>query len=337
MMLESRKDCFDHEVYMLDQKKGTKGYRYKVFGLYITSDILLPELLTAIDSPTTPEVKISLGKVPIEITGAVEKNKSYQTARNQFLFQVPGVGRYYVTNGNSIVVEPAEQAKETSLRLFLLGTALGSLLMQRGILPIHGSAVVINGCCVIFTGISGAGKSTLLAAFRKRGYSFLTDDVAAVTIDAEGTAWVQSAYPQQKLWRDSAETIGVNTASLIPFYRGISKDKFAVPVYKGFWRTPAPLVAIYEIVAERRLNVNLRHLSGVDKLLVLLSHTYRPWLINGLGIKAVHFKQCVAVAGQVDVSRLTRPGGVFCLEEQVPLVQRDLACLLAGRVENTKL
>lgn len=317
---------------MTNQKKSFRRYRYKVFGLDIASDILLPELLTADDTPESPDVIISFGKVPADITDAIEKTKSYQTSKNQFLFQVPGVGRYYVTNGNCILVEPDEQAKETSVRLFLLGTAFGSLLMQRGILPIHGSAVVINGFCVIITGVSGAGKSTLLAAFRERGYSFLTDDVAAVTVDADGVARVYSAYPQQKLWRDSAETMGVDTASLTPFYSGYNKDKYAVPVHKGFWKSPVPLIAVYELGAERCRDVALRPLSGVDKLEVLMSHTYRPWLIDGLGLKESHFKQCVAVARQVSVSRLTRPEGVFSLEEQVRIVQQDLARLLAGMV-----
>lgn len=331
MLLENRKNHSSHEEQLDKSGKSFRRYRYKVFGLHIASDILLPELLTAVDTPEPPEVVISFGKVPADITGAIEKTKSYQTAKNQFLFQVPGVGRYYVTNGNCVIVEPAEQAKEHSVRLFLLGTAFGSLLMQRGILPIHGSAVIANGHCVIFTGVSGAGKSTLLAALRERGYSFLTDDVAAVAVDADGVAWVHSAYPQQKLWRDSAETMGVDTASLTPFYSGNNKDKFAVPVHKGFWQSPAPLVAVYELGAERCRDVTVRPLSGVDKLAVLMSHTYRPWLIDGLGLKAAHFKQCAAVARQVAVSRLTRPEGVFSLEEQVRLVQQDLARLLADR------
>jgi len=301
------------------------SYRYKVFGLHITSDLLLPELLTPIDPPDTPDVSISFGKVPVDITIAVKKTESCQMAKNQFLLRVPGVGCYYVTNGNCIIVEPADQAKEVFVRLFLLGTAFGALLMQRGILPIHGSAMVINGCCVIFTGVSGAGKSTLLAAFRKRGYSFLTDDVAAVTVDADGIAWVHSAYPQQKLWRDSAETMGVDIDSLTPFYIGINKDKFAVPVYKGFWQSPVPLVAVYELEVEKCRNVTIRPLAGMDKLAVLMSHTYRPWLIDGLGLKAAHFKQCVSLARQVTVSRLTRPEGIFSVDGQVRLVEQDLA------------
>lgn len=300
------------------------NYRYKVFGLHVASDILLPELLTAIDPPDMPEVNISLGKVPADISGALEKTASFQAAKDQFLFRVTGVGCYYATNGNSIIVEPAGQAKEISVRLFLLGTTFGALLMQRGILPIHGSAVVVKGCCVIFTGVSGAGKSTMLAAFRKSGYPFLTDDVAAVTVDADGVAWVHSSYPQQKLWGDSAEAMDVDTASLTPFYTGKDKDKFAVPAHEEFWQAPVPLAAVYELEVEGHRDVIVRPLAGMDKLAVLMSHTYRPWLVDVLDIKAAHFKQCVAVARRVAVSKLARPEGMFFLEEQVRLVEQDL-------------
>ncbi|GBF33823.1 serine kinase of the HPr protein [Desulfocucumis palustris] len=332
MPLENQKNYYSHECRHNESGKSLGRYRYKVFGLHVASDILLPELLMAVNTHEPPEAIISIGGVPAGIADAIEKTESYQVSKNHFLFKVSGVGCYYVTNGNRIVVEPAEQAEEISVRLFLLGTAFGSLLMQRGMLPIHGSAVVSNSCCVVFTGVSGAGKSTLLAAFRERGYSFLTDDVAAVSVDADGVARGLSAYPQQKLWRDSADTIGIDTASLTPFYSRLNRDKFAVPVHKGFWQSSAPLVAIYEIGAEMCRNVTLKPLSGMDKLAVLISHTYRPWLIDGLGLKAAHLKLCVAIARQVAVSRLTRPEGVFSLEEQVHVVQQDMTRLFAGRM-----
>lgn len=331
MLLENRKNDTSQEDMHSKSEIDHGRYCYKVFGLHITSDILLPELLTTLNRPGMPEVNIVLGKVPTEITDPIEKEDGYQVAKNQFLLRVAGVGCYYVTNGNCIIVEPMEEGEERLVRIFLLGTAFGALLIQRGILPIHGSAVVVDGGCMIFTGVSGAGKSTLLAAFRERGYSFLTDDVAAVTVDENGVPWVHAAYPQQKLWRDSAENIGVDTASLIPFYSGMDRDKFAVPIHKGFLSSPMPLVAVYELEAERCRDVTLKPLTGMDKLAVLMSHTYRPWLFEGLCLKAAHFRQCVSVAKEITVSCLTRPVGEFSLEEQVRLVLQDLKSVRADR------
>ena len=329
MLTESQKSYFYEEICKQSGKNRFRYY-YKVFGLHIGSDMLLAELLTA-DPSDIPEVIIRIGEVPTDIPNAIKKNESFQVAKNQFLFHIPGVGRYYVANGNCILIEPAERADERFLRIFLLGTAFGALLMQRGILPLHGSAVVVNGGCVIFTGVSGAGKSTLLAAFRERGYAFLTDDVAAVTLDESGVAWVHPAYPQQKLWRDTMDNMGVNTDVFSPFFTEINKDKFAVPAKKGFHPSPAPLVAVYELETDGRRDVILNHYSNIDKLAVLMRHTYRSWLIDGLGLKELHFIHCAAVANQIAVSRLIRPEGVFSLDEQVRLVQQDLARLLPGK------
>ncbi|MEG8053162.1 hypothetical protein QP185_07710 [Sphingomonas aerolata] len=53
---------------------------------------------------------------------------------------------------------------------YLLGTALGALLHQRALLPLHCNAIVHDGKAFLFCGDSGAGKSTLAAVFEARGY-----------------------------------------------------------------------------------------------------------------------------------------------------------------------
>lgn len=87
-------------------------------------------------------------------------------------------------HGKRIVVCPQPGADEKKVRLFILGTCMAVIMMQRGILPLHGSAVVIDGWAYAFVGHSGAGKSTLSAALASRGYPLLTDDVVALTWDA---------------------------------------------------------------------------------------------------------------------------------------------------------
>lgn len=302
----------------------TNKHHYQVFGLHVVSDILLPELIAAVDPLAEPQVSITLYRVPDFIADPVLNTEACQAAKGQFLLRVPGVAGYYVAGGEKIIVEPAQQAREHSVRLFLLGTSFGALLMQRGILPLHGSAVLANGRAVVFTGVSGAGKSSLLAAFRKKGYPFLTDDVVAVSVDPDGIAWISPSYPQQKLWRDSTKAIGVETVSLTPFYTVEDHEKFAVPAPQGFWQLPVPLDAVYEIQVGSHREVALQALHGADKLAVLLSHTYRPWLIDGLGLKEAHFKLCAAAADKVAVSQLTRPAEIFSLDEQVRRIEQDL-------------
>ena len=59
---------------------------------------------------------------------------------------------------------------------------MGAILMQRKILPLHGSAIAIDGKAYAIVGDSGAGKSTLASAFLNKGYQLLSDDVIAVSL-----------------------------------------------------------------------------------------------------------------------------------------------------------
>lgn len=149
---------------------------FRVFGLTVASEFPLPELPLAWGPAS---VHIRYGKTPEELENALLRQKYCQAGPDQMLLNVPNVGRFHVRNGTCITIEPVVVADKINIRLFLLGTAFGALMMQRGILPVHGSSIVLDGCGIIFTGASGVGKSSLLAAFRQQGASFLSDDVAA--------------------------------------------------------------------------------------------------------------------------------------------------------------
>lgn len=291
----------------------------RAFGLTVTSEIMLPELPLAHGNA---DVCIRYGKTPVELDNALFRQENCQAGPAQLLLNIPDAGRFHVKNGNSIIVEPVAAADEKTIRLFLLGTAFGALLMQRGILPIHGSAIALDGRGIIFTGASGAGKSSLLAAFRQQGAKFLTDDVTAVSIDADGTPWLNPAYPQQKLWRDSAEAIGLNLdgyTRVLP-----DMDKYALPSASGFCSTAVPLFAICELQPKPCSDVSIHPLDKGDTLSILIQNTYRPWLVRGLGLKVHHFKQCTELCARIRGLRLIRTSGIFSLAEQVRLVRAHL-------------
>jgi hypothetical protein len=310
---------------ILDSQKHALLYRYRAFGLNIESEVFLPELEAG---EGIPDARIVLGETPGEIPEAVVKRERYQSAPGKFLLKVPQVGAYCVTGGEQIIVEPDPSAEAAEVRLFLLGTALGVLLMQRSVLPIHGSALAFGKQGVIFTGLSGAGKSTLLSAFRKRGVTFLTDDITGVTTDEQGMPWIQSGYPQQKLWRDSMECMGLDVTGCSKIMSKL--DKFAIAANKEFCRTPARLAVICELRMENRPGVALIRLAGPDKLAVLLRHTYRQSLLAGLGLKEDNFTRCAEVAKQIAVYRMLRPAEGFTVAEQTRFVEEMMTELVVG-------
>ncbi|HEY0729444.1 MAG TPA: hypothetical protein VGD38_15295, partial [Pyrinomonadaceae bacterium] len=56
---------------------------------------------------------------------------------------------------------------------YLLGPVMGFVLLLRGLVSLHASAIVVDGAAIALVGPAGAGKSTTAAAFSARGFSVL--------------------------------------------------------------------------------------------------------------------------------------------------------------------
>jgi hypothetical protein len=293
----------------------TNRYYYRVFGLTVASEYELPELET-IAPLERPDVRIILGQTPSELAGATVCRPHLQIAPQSLLLKVRVAGVFWVQDGNEIIVNPLPEAPSETIRLFLLGSAFGALLHQRGILPIHGSALVYRGQALILTGVTGAGKSTLAAALVRKGCKLLTDDVAAVTFDSAGTPWVQPAYPQQKLWRDSATAMALATGRLIRVMADM--EKYAVPAIGRYHAEPAALTTVFQLikpVGDEAAMLGLETVQGVDKLSLILHNVYRPRFVNGLGLQGEHLQRCFKLAEKVKTARVHRTMDLGKLEE----------------------
>jgi len=113
-----------------------------------------------------------------------------------------GVVRVSVRSGTTILFQPLGQ-DQARLRLFLLGSAMGALLAQRGKLVLHAGCVAMGERALAVAGNSGAGKSTTTAALVQRGCTLLSDDLVAVS---QGR--VCSGYPFLRLWPQSFNLLG---------------------------------------------------------------------------------------------------------------------------------
>ncbi|WP_346355426.1 hypothetical protein [Azotosporobacter soli] len=303
---------------------GRKTYRYTVYGISIESELMLPELNMTDNSVT--DVKIEIGNVTDKLAVEIPDTGSYCYSQSgEFIYCVEGIGAYLVSGGSRITVQPYRQADGNMVKLFLLGTIMGVLLMQRGLAVLHGSSVLINGQGVLFTGLSGAGKSTMAAALHRRGYCLMADDVSPLQRDEQGQFWIQPGYPQQKLWQESAELVGINTENL-EVVSDVWK-KFALPLKEGFHATAVPLAAVYEIVARQGGDIEIRPLRGAAKMSMIMENTYRCELMDCLGLRIQHFEQCGAIARQLPVFQLSRPEKVDSLQKQVEAVVSHLTQL----------
>jgi len=277
---------------------------YTVFGLTLQSDIVLPELFSA-GPGAMPDVTVRYGAVDPDTLGeAARVGPQLWVSPERFILEIPRVARFEVAQGTEIRVDPAPGVDAESVRLFLLGSAFGALLFQRGHLVLHGNAIKIDGRCMICVGASGAGKSTLAAAFARRGYPVLADDV--VPVDANAAAL--PGLPRIKLWQDAAEWLGIETAGLRRIRPDMAKFNMPLAVDDKAVSAPAPIRWIYILGQDVTLeDVRIVPIHGMARFGPLRNNTYRVRYLQGMKLGPVHLERCGALAGQVHLARVTRP------------------------------
>ena len=122
------------------------------------------------------DVRICRGPVPTELRRVGKARKNWQWGGERVLIRGPRGMRGLVESGRSIVYAVPTGTDPLDARLFLMGTPWLALAAQRGLLPLHASAVRAGGNVHAFGGADGAGKSTLVAALANRGHAYFADD-----------------------------------------------------------------------------------------------------------------------------------------------------------------
>lgn len=296
---------------------------YHAFNLLICSELPFPELLPSANLPPSTSnshcITIKFGKVSHHgLNASISEGIYYQTTEHETWLNINKVARFLISNGTQITIDPIQDIDQDSLRLYILGSCMGALLMQRNLLILHGNAVKIDDYCVSFVGDSGAGKSTLSGAFFKRGYSILADDVCAINAEC----FVLPSFPQIKLWLDAANYLNIETQSLRRIRPQI--EKFAVPLDQQFHQDMLRLNIIYSLHTHDKDEFKFETISGGEKLQSLQINSYRRAYLIGLKKREDQFLHCSKLAKQVNVVKITRPGHGFKLNELVDLIEKDL-------------
>jgi hypothetical protein len=298
---------------------------YHIFGLNITSAIPLPArpALSLPPEDAAPDIVIAYGSTPAALANPMFKGVRFQAAPGEFLLRVDNVARYHVQGGNRITITPEAGVGSDDVLVFLMGSAMAALLHQRNVLALHAGAIVVRGESVIFAGPSGIGKSTLTAGFLKRGYSFLADDVCAIT-SHNGRPAVIPGFPRMKLWADALKKLDTDKKKLKSVRWGGSLEKYFLPVGKTR-ETPVPVGSVFILEATNTDRMEVIDLRGGDKIDPLIANTYRMRFLKGLGGKTDHFRQCAAVAAGAAVYRAIRPNQGFLLDELMDMVETRIA------------
>lgn len=288
-------------------------FNYSLFGLHVRSDVELPEVPSNAASGE-PDVRIEIAPVPELRAGDVR-------------FTIEGVATYWIGQGSRIILQPDPGALERNVRLYLLGSAMGALLHQRGILPLHANAIELDGRAVAIMGPSGAGKSTLAAAFHDRGSRVMADDICPIVFGPDDRPCVSRGIPRLRLWADALAASGREPQA---FPRSLADDdeyqKYDVALAADGAAGSVELAAIYVLADGEKFGIAV--IQGIEAAEEIFAHTYRGHMVKIAGSAEAHWAACVRLIRATPVFRLTRPRDLAQLDQLCAEISAH-ACSLA--------
>jgi hypothetical protein len=283
-------------------------FRYSGFSLTIHSQVELPELS---NGGCQPDVTIRLGTVgpPRKLATIGDEVAS---PRN--------IGRFRITGGTEIMADLLPGVDTGILRTMLAGPLMAYLLRQRGYLPLHASAVAIDGQGVLFLGESGAGKSTTAAAFSVRGHDVLADDLAAVRVEKSGIT-LETAGCGLRLLEDSRKVIGTSAKSALQ--GGKHFCSLAGRASEGPYGVKRIYLLDYEN-CDGPAPVRSSALGRFSAAALLNARSFlRDWRA-GDALRQINLDRSAALAAARTVCRLIRPRSLHLLPTLVDFVEKDV-------------
>lgn len=290
-------------------------YNYRLYGLNLCSDFPLTGLWAGtghhditIRQTTFPQPEWQQGKYGLW----------YAIAEDTVYYRWDTIGRFRITGGREILVDPDPGVEPGQLQVFLLGGVLGMALHQRQLFVLHASAVATPAGVAVFMGDSGWGKSTLAAGLHTRGFTLLSDDIVAVRLDT-GNFDVYPGIPECKLCEDALSLLGQTFSS--EQYRIPMEEKVLHRMPCDREHDPLPLARIY--VLSGALETRIVPIPPAAAAMELVRHTYGVTILHRFD-KAGHFQRAVTVAARVPAFRFERAFGQDEFPTLLQLIEDDL-------------
>jgi hypothetical protein len=306
-------------------------YRCSIYGLGVTANSTIPGVPSS--TIASEDLRISFGSLPAwldEVTDmqvetsyvADYKSECGEPALRVFRVLDGKYFRFSYADQTEFVLDNAgtevwaawrEPLTIEDTATYLLGPVMGFVMLLRGVVCLHASAVAIGDKAIALLGPAGSGKSTTAAAFAERGYSVLAEDV--VTLDDRGDHFlVRPGYPCIRLWPPSVKALyGSEThlPKLTPNW-----DKCYLELSDNFQREPLRLAAIYHL-GERRHDAVAPFVQALDRaegLMSLVANTYATKLMDKQ-MRAREFELLTRVLNHVPLRRVTPHADLSLIHE----------------------
>ena len=311
-----------------DMTRSAPTLLYRLFGLVIESELELSQFKSSrIANKVKADVRFALGSVDLAKNAQPLDDIWISSDADSIAFELEDVGCFRIEGGNSITIDIAEQATADEIAVYLLGSAMGVLLHQRNLLPMHANAVVLGGKAVLFCGDSGAGKSTLAAYMRERGHAVLSDDISALAFGDAEAIHTFPGLPRIKLWQDALDEINPTDTSLtpVPWY----DTKFELSTKAIVDQPLYPVAAICHLTQTNRgEEPGLHRVSGLDAINIVTANIYRRRLADFGGHTRSYIDMTAKLIKAVPIFRMARDLGFENFYSEVESAEATLIRLI---------
>jgi hypothetical protein len=318
---------------------------HSAYGLWIGADQPIPGL-AAVTEPVAVDVHVVLGSIPSRLDEKWNAAQLWYASPRDgntppalrvwvheperfFQFEFAG-GMEFVVDGEGTQVWARWLYPMTreDAAVYLLGPVLGFVLLLRGMLCLHASAVAVGGKALALVGPPGSGKSTAAAALVQRGHALMSEDVVTL-VDHDGAFRVQPGYPAIRLWPASVQALYGAAQGLAPLSPNWDKRRLdLVAAGYSFQAHPLRLGAIY-LLGARASGTRAPHVQVVrrrEALQKLAANTYSNYL-KDTDMRAQEFSLLARLVSDVPIRRIIPHENIDRLGALADLLLRDYRSL----------
>jgi hypothetical protein len=211
--------------------------------------------------------------------------------------RIEGVADFEVLGGQQISVWPAAGVVQKDIEIFLFGPVWATLCHQRGLLPLHASAILVDGHITAFAGRSGVGKSTVAAMMGSLAYELFADDMFTINFDQNSIPGAWPYLRRLKLRSDSIFQLALT--SVEPVSERLDKEKYFVQPKCAADDRWCRLDRLYLLEIDP-----ISSRKSIDR--ALIDQTYHFDFVVGTRRFNDHLTFCTQLASKIAIYRLRR-------------------------------
>ncbi|MDP1820860.1 MAG: sulfotransferase domain-containing protein [Acidimicrobiales bacterium] len=269
--------------------------------------------------PAALGIRVRSGSVPAGLADAVRPRPWIQVTPTAALLRFRGGAGLLVEDGTDVTVD-AGTGQADQVGWMVQGWAVTLAMLQRGLLSLHASTVVVGGHVLAIAGDRGAGKSTTSMALRTRGHRLLCDDVTVVEF-RDGGAWTTPFWRNVHLLEDAAAAVGVDFALLPALGSGRVKSAFRAEDPADVPQRLERIVVLAPGDSDEAVRVE--HPAGAARLATLVAHTSRDGVAPVVLGQERYFAQVAHLADVVPITVVHRPRSGWSLDAVLDAIEAD--------------